>query len=76
MSVVLGMILVVVGGVMLILGSRIARLGVSLRFSAEELRATSGSSRRRVRRATIIGTIGTMLVGAWFIYGGIQVLLG
>ena len=73
---IVGSILVVVGIVYFVLGRRIARHGVSLMYSHEELRATSGPSYPRVRRVTIVATTLTMLVGAAFLAEGLRGLFG
>jgi hypothetical protein len=53
-----------------------ARARISLHYSYEQLRATSGKWHRRVRRATVIATMLTMLVGVAFVWMGIRWLLG
>ena len=76
MRVVLGVVLMSVGGLMFGFGPRIARARISLHFSYEELRATSGPRHRRVRRATLVATVLTMAVGAAFVAMGVRGLLG
>ena len=66
---------VALGVILLVYGHQIARWRVSLHFSPEELRATIGPSHRRVQQATIITTVVNMVVGAAFIFGGIDGLL-
>jgi hypothetical protein len=72
MNAVVGSILILIGGVMLGFGPRIARHGVSLNYSYEDLRATSGPGFERVRRSRAIAIAGTMAVGVGFLYAGIS----
>jgi hypothetical protein len=76
MDVVLGVILVTIGVAMIVYGPRIARARISLHYSYEQLHATSGKWHRRVRRNTLIATTLNILVGAAFVAGGINGLLG
>jgi hypothetical protein len=75
-QVVLGLILVTLGGAIIGFSPRMARARISLHYSYEQLRATSGKWHRRVRRATVIATMLTMLVGVAFVWMGIRWLLG
>jgi hypothetical protein len=75
MDAVVGAILVVVGAAMFCFGPRIARLGISLRYSYEELHARSGPAHRRIQRTTIVAIVLTMAVGAAFIAMGVRGLL-
>jgi hypothetical protein len=61
---------------MLGFGPRIARHGVSLRFSPGELAATRGAIYLRVRRARLIATALELTVGAAFLAGGLNGLVG
>lgn len=75
MNAVAAAIFVLIGAVMFIFGPRIARIGLSLRYSYEELQARSGTVYWRVRLATIIAFVGTMGVGAAFVVFGVRALL-
>lgn len=76
MDAIVASVMMLFGAVGFGFGPRIARHGVSLKYSYEELRATSGPAYRRVRRTTIVGTTLTMLVGAVFLAAGIRGLIG
>ena len=73
---IVGSIMVLIGAACVVFGPRIARHGVSLKYSYEELRAIGGPSYRRVRRTKIVATALTMLVGVAFLAGGIRGLRG
>jgi hypothetical protein len=69
-------ILLLIGLVVLIFGPWIARLGVSLLYSREDLAAVSGPVHRRVKHMRVLAVAGYAIVGAAFVAAGISALTG
>lgn len=71
-----GIALLTIGLVFIVFGRRMARARIALHYPSEDLRATSGPRRRRIRRNTVIATVLNIAMGVWFVYGGVRVLFG
>lgn len=76
MAIVVGIVLVVGGAAQLLVGPHLARHRISLHFSTEDLRATSGARYRRVRRTRIAAYVFNEAIGVFWIYMGSRILAG
>jgi hypothetical protein len=74
MQTALGIVVLVIGVALAFSGPRLARFRISLHFSTEDLRATSGPRYRRVRMTTIGAYVVNAAMAAFWIYLGIRFL--
>ena len=71
-----GVLMFVAAFGILVFGPRLTRHNVALHSSTEDLRATSGSTHRRVRAMTILGYVANVLMADFLIYMGVRFLGG
>ena len=73
-TIVVGVVFAAAGCALFAFSTRLARHGVSLQFSDEEIRGTSGPLRRWVRPVKAVATVMYMVMGAFFIYAGVRLI--